>query len=163
MVKNKTALVKTIHYIFSLIAVTNCLVLTSCMPNQQEKEPTVYEIPSSIRGGVMIIYGYKNGEPAKIKANKRLLQVPSDGTLYTQSEPTYGLANDQYYLVADSGIKKEIKIEINTKSSTSLCIYNINTGKVLIDGIEYAYEAFMVCRKDSVSYYNDFQKKVRMN
>lgn len=139
---------------FLLLAVS--FSIASCNLGEQEKESTSYLIPDSIRGEVMVVYGYEKGESPKMKDEKRLINIPNTRILHTQTKASYGLASDEYFLISEAGDKEEIVIEVNTKSDTAICIYNIVTGKIDIDGAEYEYEAFMVCRKDSIRFYNDF-------
>ncbi len=131
--------------------------VSSCDWMQEETEPTIYYIPSSLRGQVTIVYNYEKGESPKFKRGKLFFEIPENGQFYTQVEPSYGLAlEEEFYLVSEDGKKKEIVINVNTESDTSICIYNNVTGSLTINKVEYPYEAFMICRKDSIKYHYDF-------
>ncbi len=64
------------------------------------KEPTIYRIPSFLRGEVVIVYDFKNGQTPRYKGDKRLLEIPRDGKLRTQMPISYGLSNDEFFLVS---------------------------------------------------------------
>ena len=66
------------------------------------------------------------------------------------------MVEEEFYLISENGKKTEIVIDSNTKNDTDICIYLNTTGHLTIENVEYPYQAFMVCRKDSVKYYYDF-------
>ena len=94
-----------------------------------------------------------------LRIKKRVIRVPENGIIKTKFKPSYGISSDEYFMVNKDGSRSQIYLESNTKNNTDVCIYSSITSKKYVDDKNHEIEGFMVCRLDSVEYFNDHKIK----
>lgn len=101
---------KKIFVLVSILFIVGVVSYATYFHFKNQREPSLYLIPSGYTGFVTIHFG-KKGSPELTHEGKYVLYpIPNDGVLNTSStEPQYGAASDKYYYVDEKGNRKEIE------------------------------------------------------
>jgi hypothetical protein len=75
------------------------LMAVAC--HAKSRTPEVFEIPHDYRGWIFVEFGVANCPPAGLRDGKLVFVIAPNGTACTSSQPEYGYAHDEFYLVRE--------------------------------------------------------------
>jgi hypothetical protein len=104
----------------------------------QHRPPSVYELPSTYRGWLLIEYGRSDCPALPMEGGKFVFRFSDAGRICTSSYPKDGRAKDEYYLVG-AGTRTAVSLARNDSTVEDAGIRVRGSGMAGRDGLTAGY------------------------
>jgi hypothetical protein len=84
------------------------VALSGCL-REPHTTPTVYEIPASYSGWVVVEYGQRDAPALPVEAGKRVLRISATGFLATSSPQESGIVHQEFYRIDAGGHRTQLE------------------------------------------------------
>jgi hypothetical protein len=133
------------------------VLLGGCV-NAAHTTPTVYEIPASYTGWVIVQFDAPAAAALPVESGKRVLRIPPDGFLATSSQQETGILHQEFYQIDANGqrtqledvsLRQDIGPRASEMTFPEVVVCCLHTGDRTEDGHREMFEGFYVGRGPS--------------